>query len=240
MKRKKTNRGSKKLWSVVSVLLIFSGLLISGYAFNEMYLTNSKQEAAQEKLAAIYSGEKPIEEAEEVFAAESNFINLREIFNDTPIFDNFINEIILDESAVAENGRPEIFGYLEIASINVKQYVLTGTNENTLELGPGHYSSTALPGTGGNVGIAGHRTTYGAPFSNLDALQIGDNLMLTVGSKTYHYNVDSIDVVDAIGGEYVLFDRGDDRLTLTTCHPKYSAKERLIVSGILTKIESIS
>tara|TARA_B100001079_G_C16388469_1_gene505607 strand:+ start:73 stop:1155 length:1083 start_codon:yes stop_codon:yes gene_type:complete len=240
LKREKTNRGSKKLWSVISVLLIFSGLLISGYAFNEMYLTNSKQEAAQEKLAAIYSGEKSIEEAEEVFAAESNFINLREIFNDTPIFDNFTNEIILDESAVVENDRPEIFGYLEIAAINVKQYVLTGTNENTLELGPGHYSNTALPGTGGNVGIAGHRTTYGAPFSNLDALQIGDNLLLTVGSKTYHYNVDSIDVVDAIGGEYVLFDRGDDRLTLTTCHPKYSARERLIVSGILTKIESIS
>ena len=240
LKREKTNRGSKKLWSVISVLLIFSGLLISGYAFNEMYLTNSKQEAAQEKLAAIYSGEKSIEEAEEVFAAESNFINLREIFNDTPIFDNFTNEIILDKSAVVENDRPEIFGYLEIAAINVKQYVLTGTNENTLELGPGHYSNTALPGTGGNVGIAGHRTTYGAPFSNLDALQIGDNLLLTVGSKTYHYNVDSIDVVDAIGGEYVLFDRGDDRLTLTTCHPKYSARERLIVSGILTKIESIS
>ena len=122
----------------------------------------------------------------------------------------------------------------------MKQYVLAGTNENTLELGPGHYSSTALPGTGGNVGIAGHRTTYGAPFTDLDALQIGDNLLLTVDSKTYHYQVDSIDVVGAVGGEYVLFDRGDDRLTLTTCHPRYSAKERLIVSGILTKIEVIS
>ena len=145
-----------------------------------------------------------------------------------------------EEDVNTSNSEPQIFGYLEISSINVKQYVLAGTNENTLELGPGHYSSTALPGTGGNVGIAGHRTTYGAPFTDLDALQIGDNLLLTVDSKTYHYQVDSIDVVGAVGGEYVLFDRGDDRLTLTTCHPKYSAKERLIVSGILTKIEVIS
>ena len=205
-----------------------------------MYLTNSKQEAAQERLAAIYSGEETLQENEKVFATESNFINLREIFNDTPIFENFIDQMLPEENVNTRNGEPQIFGYLEISSINVKQYVLAGTNENTLELGPGHYSSTALPGTGGNVGIAGHRTTYGAPFTDLDALQIGDNLLLTVDSKTYHYQVDSIDVVGAVGGEYVLFDRGDDRLTLTTCHPKYSAKERLIVSGILTKIEVIS
>ena len=79
-----------------------------------------------------------------------------------------------EEDVNTSNSEPQIFGYLEISSINVKQYVLAGTNENTLELGPGHYSSTALPGTGGNVGIAGHRTTYGAPFGNLDALNVGD------------------------------------------------------------------
>jgi len=205
-----------------------------------MYLSNSKQEAAQEKLASIYNGEQNSENDEEVFASESSFINLREFFNDTPIFDNFIDQVLPEEDNVSEDGKPQVFGYLEISSINVKQYVLAGTNENTLELGPGHYSSTALPGTGGNVGIAGHRTTYGAPFGDLDVLNIGDTILLTVDSKTYHYQVDSIDVVEAVGGEYVLFDRGDDRLTLTTCHPKYSAKERLIVSGILTKIEVIS
>ena len=205
-----------------------------------MYLTNSKQEAAQEKLAAIYNGDQNFENNVEVFASESSFINLRELFNDTPIFDNFIEQVLPEENINSDGGEPQIFGYLEISSINVQQYVLAGTNEKTLELGPGHYTSTALPGTGGNVGIAGHRTTYGAPFGDLDAVNIGDTVLLTVDSKTFHYQVDSIDVVEAVGGEYVLFDRGDDRLTLTTCHPKYSAKERLIVSGILTKIEAIS
>ena len=213
--------------------------MVSGYAFNEMYLTNSKQEAAQEKLAAIYNGNQNFEDNVEVFASESSFINLRELFNDTPIFDNFIEQVLPEENITSNDGEPQIFGYLEISSINVQQYVLAGTNENTLELGPGHYANTALPGTGGNVGIAGHRTTYGAPFGNLDAVNIGDTILLTVDSKTFHYQVDSIDVVGAVGGEYVLFDRGDDRLTLTTCHPKYSAKERLIVSGILKKIEVV-
>jgi len=239
-KLKKGNRGFAKILTGVSILLIFSGLLVSGYAFNEIYLTDSKQEAAQEKLAAIYNGEQNFENNLEVFASESNFLNLRELFNDTPIFDNFVDEVLPKENLTSDDGEPQIFGYLEISSINVQQYVLAGTNENTLELGPGHYTSTALPGTGGNVGIAGHRTTYGAPFGDLDAVNIGDTILLTVDSKTFHYQVDSIDVVEAVGGEYVLFDRGDDRLTLTTCHPKYSAKERLIVSGILTKIEAIN
>ena len=235
----KSNRGFAKILTGFSILFILSGLLISGYAFNEMYLTNSKQVAAQEKLAAIHSGEQTFENNEEVFASESNFLNLRELFNDTPIFDNFIDQILPEENISSDNDEPEIFGYLEISSINVQQYVLAGTNENTLELGPGYYKSTSLPGTGGNVGIAGHRTTYGAPFGDLDAVNIGDTILLTVDSKTFHYQVDSIDVVGAVGGEYVLFDRGDDRLTLTTCHPKYSAKERLIVSGILKKIEVV-
>ena len=99
---------------------------------------------------------------------------------------------------------------------------------------------TALPGTGGNVGIAGHRTTFGAPFAKLDQVQIGDELILTVDSKKFHYIVDEVRIVEAIGGEYVLYNRGDDRLTLTTCHPRYSARQRLVVTGILTRIESVN
>ena len=119
-----------------------------------------------------------------------------------------------------------------------QRLVVSGTDELSLQFGPGHYLGTKLPGSGGNVGIAGHRTTYGAPFSRLDLVEIGDEIFLTVGSNKYYYIVDDIEVVDAITGDYVLFNRGDDRLTLTTCHPRYSARERLVVSGILTRIES--
>ena len=118
--------------------------------------------------------------------------------------------------------------------------IVSGTDEQSLEFGPGHYIQTAFPGAGGNVGIAGHRTTFGAPFANLDKVQLGEELILTVGGNKYHYEVDEVTIVEAVGGEYVLYNRGDDRLTLTTCHPKYSAKQRLIVTGILTKIESVN
>ncbi len=71
-------------------------------------------------------------------------------------------------------------------------------------------------------------------------MELGDGLILTVGAYKYHYEVDEVTIVEAVGGEYVLYNRGDDRLTLTTCHPKYSAKQRLIVTGILTKIETVN
>ena len=129
---------------------------------------------------------------------------------------------------------------MEIASINLNQFIVSGTDEQSLEFGPGHYMQTALPGTGGNVGIAGHRTTYGAPFENLDKLNIGDEVSVTIGNNKFIYSVTELKVVDAIGEEYVLLDQGDSRLTLTTCHPKYSAKERLVVTAELKKIESFN
>ena len=78
--------------------MVFSGLLISGYTYNQFYLTNSQQEIAQEKLASIYSGEQNFEKNEEVFASESNFINIGELFNDIPVFDNFIEQVLPEEN----------------------------------------------------------------------------------------------------------------------------------------------
>ena len=154
------------------------------------------------------------------------------------VFETLQDFTVIDQSAKIAEFQPEIFGLLEIPDINVNQYVVSGTDELSLQFGPGHYLGTKLPGSGGNVGIAGHRTTYGAPFSRLDLVEIGDEIHLTFGSNKFHYIVDDIEVVDADTGDYVLFNRGDDRLTLTTCHPRYSARQRLVVSGILTRIES--
>jgi len=188
----------------------------------------------------MYSGQSNKENSQIIFKEESNVINLENIFNDIPVFESVQDMLSSSDSEIEDDFKPDVFGYLEISSISLKQYVVAGTSERVLELGPGHYASTALPGTGGNVGIAGHRTTYGAPFANLDQVQIGDELILTVDSNKFHYAVDEVAIVEAIGGEYVLYNRGDDRLTLTTCHPRYSAKQRLVVTGILTKIESVN
>ena len=67
---------------------------------------------------------------------------------------------VIDQVEEIEKFEPSIFGLLEIPEINVNQYVVSGTDELSLQFGPGHYLGTNLPGSGGNVGIAGHRTTY--------------------------------------------------------------------------------
>jgi len=135
---------------------------------------------------------------------------------------------------------PDVFGMLEIPQINLEQYVVTGTSTEALTYGPGYYTKTSTPGNRGNVGIAGHRTTYGAPFSDLDKLQTGDEIMLTVGTETFKYIIDEILIVDPDQGERYLYNRGDERITLTTCHPKFSDKLRLIVTGSLEKKEQVN
>ena len=237
---KKINKFSIKAVTALSALLLLSAVFSIGYIYNEANLSNSKQESSQIKLASMYSDQSNKENSEIIFKEESNIINLENIFNDIPVFESVQDILYSSDSEIEDDFKPDVFGYLEISSISLKQYVVAGTSERVLELGPGHYANTALPGTGGNVGIAGHRTTYGAPFANLDQVQIGDELILTVDSNKFHYAVDEVAIVEAVGGEYVLYNRGDDRLTLTTCHPRYSAKQRLVVTGILTKIESVN
>ena len=239
-KNKKINKFSIKAVTALSAVLLLSAVFSIGYIYNEAYLSNSKQESSQIKLASMYLDQSNKENSEIIFKEESNIINLENIFNDIPVFESVQDILSSTDLEIEDDFKPDVFGYLEISSISLKQYVVAGTSERILELGPGHYANTALPGTGGNVGIAGHRTTYGAPFANLDQVQIGDELILTVDSNKFHYAVDEVTVVEAIGGEYVLYNRGDDRLTLTTCHPRYSAKQRLVVTGILTKIESVN
>ena len=218
----------------LAILSIITGMGFGIYATQQMFLSNAQQDNAQAYLEQIYLGE----EIKEVNRPEILTNPLRLFQNDNPVFETLQDFIVIDQSAKIEEFQPTIFGLLEIPDINISQFVVSGTDELSLKFGPGHYIETKLPGSGGNVGIAGHRTTYGAPFSRLDQVDIGDEIYLTVGLNKYHYIVDDIEVVDANTGDYVLFNRGDDRLTLTTCHPRYSARERLVVSGILTRIES--
>ena len=203
------------------------------YATQQMFLSNVQQDNAQAYLEKIYLGEDIEQTRPEIFTNP-----LRLFQNDIPVFETVQDYFVIDLSDKIEVYQPTIFGKLEIPNINVNQFGVSGTDELSLQFGPGHYIGTKLPGSGGNVGIAGHRTTYGAPFSRLDQVSIGDEIYLTVGLNKYYYMVDDIEVVDANTGDYVLFNRGDDRLTLTTCHPRYSARQRLVVSGILTRIES--
>ena len=123
---------------------------------------------------------------------------------------------------------------LQIPSIGVNQYVVEGTTADDLSKGPGRYVGTALPGQAGNVAIAGHRTTHGAPFNGLGHLVAGNRIILTTtwGEKLIYVVAGTPQVVSP-GDVGVLNYFGDNRITLTTCNPEYSSSQRLVVVGKL-------
>ena len=124
--------------------------------------------------------------------------------------------------------------HLQIPAIALDQYVVQGTNQTDLAQGPGHYVGTSMPGQQGNVAIAGHRTTHGAPFDELDQLAAGDRIYLTSTSgRRLTYVVSMAPFAVSPSDVAVLNDQGDNRLTLTTCTPRFFATQRLIVVASL-------
>ena len=121
---------------------------------------------------------------------------------------------------------------LRIPAIGVDKIVVEGVDVADLKKGPGHYPDSPLPGQPGNAAIAGHRTTYGAPFNRLDELEVGDEILVTTVQGSFRYEVREQLIVNPDQVE-VLDDFGDDRLTLTACHPKYSARQRIVVVAAL-------
>jgi sortase A len=132
---------------------------------------------------------------------------------------------------------------LRIPKIDLKVLVVQGTTPAALRAGAGHYVNTPLPGEAGNVGIAGHRTTFGRPFNRLDELKPGDIATLETPFAVYTYKA-----VPAFGGhgnpwvvdptDFSVVAQGSGHLlTLTTCHPKGSARHRLVMRFTLVKTE---
>jgi sortase A len=117
---------------------------------------------------------------------------------------------------------------IDIPKIGLDEVVVEGVGVEELKKGVGHYPDTKMPGETGNAALAGHRTTYGHPFNRIDELSMGDEISITTRAGTFRYSVMEKKVVTPETVE-VLNDTTDNRLTLTTCHPKYSAEQRLIV-----------
>jgi sortase A len=128
-------------------------------------------------------------------------------------------------------------GIIRIPKIGVDKVFVEGTAREDLKKGPGHYPGTPLPGQIGNAAIAGHRTTYGQPFYNLDELVPGDTIQTTSVLGRFTYTVREKLVVKPTD-TYVVDPTKDAELTLTTCNPKYSAKQRLVIKATLVPQKS--
>ena len=129
----------------------------------------------------------------------------------------------------AAPGEGGLVGRIEIPSIGVDWYFYEGVDLSILKDGPGHYMGTPMPGQPGNAAIAGHRTTYGAPFHRLDEMKSGDEIEVTyITGASFTYEYRTTEIVSPNQTE-VLQNKDDNRLTLTACHPKYSARQRIVV-----------
>ncbi len=141
---------------------------------------------------------------------------------------------------IPEPGDP--VGRIRIPAIGVDFIMLQGVDLKWLKEGPGHFPQTPLPGQPGNAALAGHRTTYKAPFNRIDELQPGDEIDIETLQGNFTYVVDAHDTGD--GGESghfivsptqveILDQDVGNRLTLMACHPKYSASQRIVVTATL-------
>jgi sortase A len=127
-------------------------------------------------------------------------------------------------------------GRLRMPTLDRSYVVVEGTDLGTLRKGPGHYPKTPLPGEGGTVAVAGHRTTYGAPFRTVDKLDRGDELVMDMPYGRFTYRVDRTQIVKP-SATWVTRRRGRESLVLSACHPLYSAAKRIIVFSTLVRAE---
>jgi sortase A len=128
----------------------------------------------------------------------------------------------------------DAIGTIEAPSIGTYT-VVQGTDDATLQKGPGHYPQTAFPGVGQTVAIAGHRTTYLAPFRHLNALRPGQKVVLTLRYGRFTYTVQYSRVVDPTAW-WITRNVGYDRLVLSACNPLYSASQRIVVFARLQQV----
>jgi sortase A len=132
----------------------------------------------------------------------------------------------------------DAIGRIRIPEIGVSDVMVHGTRWGPdLSRGPGHYERTSWPGLGKTVGVAGHRTTFGAPFRDIDDLANGDEIVLEMAYGTFRYQVFAHEIVDSDDWS-VIRNRGFDTVMLSACHPLYGSSERWIVYGRLVAVES--
>jgi sortase A len=131
----------------------------------------------------------------------------------------------------------DAMGRIDFPTLDRKYVVSEGTDTDTLRNGPGHYPKTPFPGQGGTVAIAGHRTTYGAPFRTIDQLKKGQPIILDMPYAKLTYEVEKTQVV--LPSALWITDRvpGAERLVLSACHPLYSASHRIVAFARLKSIE---
>jgi sortase A len=215
----------QRVLGAVGRLLVAAGLVLLLFVGFQLWGTGLQTRSAQADLRRSFDSE--LQQVEDLASADESRQDAAAV-------------------ALAALGIGDAVGQLEIPAIGVDYIVLEGVDLATLESGPGHFPQTPLPGQPGNAAIAGHRATYDAPFNRLDELLPGDEVRVTTVQGTFVYEVlpqtnpGSDPASDPIGyylvaptAVEILDDKGDNRITLMGCHPRYGSSQRIVVEARL-------
>lgn len=238
--------------------LITAGLLMFGFVAYQLWGTGIETARAQNQLESEFDAllaDSPAVDAPIFAPGDSDTTGPATTIADTgtdeteptpdePAADPTTPVTTLAPVPAAQQVIPELedgdaLARLEIPAIGRNDIVVAGVSTADLKRGPGHFPDTPLPGQLGNAAIAGHRTTYGEPFGDVDKLQVGDEIIATTLNGTFTYRVTGQQIVES--NEYWVVATADPTkatLTLTSCHPKYSAKRRIVIFSELVASES--
>jgi sortase A len=217
-------------WVVGGVgrVLIVLGLLVLGFVVYQLWGTGIQEARAQNKLEAQFNDIIATTPAPTTVPT-----TVTTVAASTPVATVPTTTTLPLSAAPPEKVKEgDPLARIEIPKIGVDKIVVAGVALSDLRKGPGHYPNTALPGQIGNAAIAGHRTTYGAPFFRVDELTAGDEIIVTTVQGTFRYLVTETKIVKPT--DFTVLDPTPDAtLTLTSCNPRYSSRQRIVVRAKL-------
>jgi sortase A len=219
----------RRLLRIGSIMLITAGLVV----LVDVGLTL----AWQEPFSAAYGAIKQGQAADQLNRLESQYPTPADLEAISDVPGNAAKARVLADRFEPHLQSGHAIGRIKIDRIGLSIVVIQGTDTASLEKGPGHYRNTPIPGQPGTVAIAGHRTTYLAPFRHIDQIQDGDPIRVEMPYAAFTYTVQRHEIVDPtdLG---VIKPVGYPQLVLTACHPPYSAAQRYVIFAKLTRIDT--
>ena len=238
--------------------LIATGLLLFGFVAYQLWGTGIETARAQDSLGNEFEellAATPVTASIPTDSVPTDSVPTDSVPTDSVPTDSIPTDSIptdstpVDPTVETTPSAPEIvmapivegdaIARIELPRIGIDKIVVAGVEKDDLKKGPGHYPETPMPGQLGNAAIAGHRTTFGQPFFDVDKMQTGDEIVVTTVAGRFVYRVTGQEIVSP--SDYQVIATTDPTratLTLTSCHPKYTARERIIVHAELDEAAS--
>jgi sortase A len=198
--------------------LIWSGAFILGYVGFELFVTDLINARSQDAAAD--------QVAENLDSTRDNLPAIEQV--ETGV-DNGPETVEFHPEDLPGEG--EEFAILRVPRLGLEVVLFEGVDSDVLKKGPGHMPGTPIPGQPGNAVVSGHRTTYGRPFFDFDLLLPGDVIEVETAIGTHTYEMMDPSFIVEPTEVWVTNDKPGGWLTLTTCNPKFSARQRLIVTA---------